>query len=272
MQIEKVGIAGFGEQALEIAYILASAGYATAVWVTNSESVEREKSAINALLEKAIESETLAKEKKNDVLSRTTFGAESALLKTADLVIESVGEDIELKEKTLSLLSGVAAAEAVIASSTSCFSVTELSRFVIKPERVLGLHFVQQPAGIKLVEVVKTPKSSQETISLILDFCSKLKKETIVVKDSPGFIVNYLFVPYMNQALEAYDHGLASKEDLDLALHMGLGYPKGPIELINLIGPQKYLHLTSALYERLRDPAFAPPAILQRMVAESELK
>ena len=139
------------------------------------------------------------------------------------------------------------------------------------PGQVVGMHFLPPPQGNRLIEVVRGESSSPEALEGAQAFCRELGKEPVVVKDSPGFIVNYLFVPYMNQALEAYEHGLASKEDLDTALHMGLGYPQGPLELINQIGLDEHLELTKALYERLGDQRFAPPAILQRMVAAGKM-
>lgn len=271
MRIERVGIAGFGELGNGITHLVASAGYTIAVWDTSQESLDSGRSSFNASMDEAFDSGMLTTEKKDNVLARITFDTDLANLKKSDLVIESVPEDIELKKEVFSELSDVVAEEAILATTTSCFSVTEISQPVKNPERVLGLHFFEPPQSIRLVEVVKAERSSQETISLALDFCAKIGKETVVSKDSPGFIVNYLFVPYMNQALEAYDHYLANKEDLDTAIRMGLGYPKGPLELINLIGPEKYLHLTSILYERLGDPRFAPPVILKRMVDGGKL-
>jgi 3-hydroxybutyryl-CoA dehydrogenase len=119
--------------------------------------------------------------------------------------------------------------------------------------------------------LVRAEQSSQAAIDAAVDFCTKIGKEPVVVKDSPGFIVNYLFVPYMNQALEAYDHELATKEDLDRALEMGLGYPVGPLKLVDRIGLDEHLTVTSALHEQLGDQRFAPPAILRRMVHAGKL-
>jgi len=266
MKIEMVGIAGFKELGSGIAHLVASAGYSTAVWDNDQKSLGYTESLFKASIDEACESGTLTKEKRNEILTKITFSTKLSTLKDSDLVIEAVSEDIELKNKTFSYLSDIVAEKALLATTTSCFSVTEISQSAKNPERVLGLHFFEPAQVTRLVEVIKAEKSSQETISLALDFCAKIGKETVVSKDAPGFIVNYLFVPYMNQALEAYDHGLASKEDLDMALRMGLGYPKGPLELINFIGPEKYLHLTSILYERLLDPRFAPPVILKRMI------
>ncbi len=272
MKIEMVGIAGFQELGDRIAFLAASAGYTTIVWDTNQVSLESGIKALKTSIDKEIDAGTLAKEKKEEILTQITFDTDLNIMKKSDLVIEAIAEDIQLKKTIFADLSHIVAENAILATTTSCFSVTEISKSVRNTERAMGLHFVESPQGIRLVEIVKTEITSQESISLALDFCAKIGTETVVSKDSPGFIVNYLFAPYMNQALEAYDHGLASKDDLDLALRMGLGYPKGPLELIDRIGTGKYLHLTSILYQRLLDPRFAPPAILKRMVDGEESK
>jgi len=272
MIIERVGIAGFREFGSGIAYLAAIAGYPISIWDNNSKSLDLGKSSFEALTDKALEAGTIDKEKRDKIAAETTFDIDLSVLKEVDLVIEAVPEDIQLKIETSAELSDIISQKAILATTTSCFSVTEIAQAVKNPERVLGLHFFEPPHKTKLVEIIKTEISSQEPISTALDFCAKIGKEAVVSKDSPGFIVNYLFAPYMNQALEAYDHGLASREDLDLALRMGLGYPKGPMELIDTIGHEKYLRLTSILYERLLDPKFAPPAILKRMVYSGKTK
>jgi len=272
MRIEKVGIAGFRELGSGIAYLAAIAGYSISAWDNNQRSLDSGKSLFETLIDKALEVGTIDKEKRDKIVAEATFDTNLSVLKEVDLVIEAVPEDIQLKMETSAELSDIISQKALFATTTSCFSVTEIAQAVKNPERVLGLHFFEPAQETKLVEVVKTETSSQEFISIALDFCTKIGKETVVSKDSPGFIVNYLFAPYMNQALEAYDHGLASRGDLDLALRMGLGYPKGPLELIDTMGHEKYLRLTSILYERLLDPKFAPPAILKRMVDSGKSK
>lgn len=271
MQIETVGIAGFDGLGSGIAHVVARAGYAVAVWDANEQVLERGKSALNDSIDRAIESGTLNKEEKDDTLTRMIFSTDMSALKDADLIIESVSEDLDLKKKVFSDVSGLVKGEGVLATSTSCYSVTEISQAAKNPERALGMHFFKPPLDVKLVEVVRAVDSSQEVIDLVVDFCAKIGKETVVAKDSPGFIVNYLFVPYMNQALNYYDYGLADREGLDTALRMGLGYPKGPLALIDQSGLDEHLHLTSVLYDRLKDSRFAPPPILKRLVDGGKL-
>ncbi len=269
MQIKKVGIAGFDGLGSGIAHVVAGAGYDVAVWDENEQVLEKGKGALNDSMERAIESGKL--KEKGDILTRMTFSTDMTVLKKADLVIESVPEDLDLKKKILSDLSDLVKGKTVLATSTSCYSVTEISQAAKNPQRVLGMHFFKPPPDVKLVEVVRTLDSSQEAIDQVVEFCAKIGKETVVANDSPGFIVNYLFVPYMNQALDYYDHGLADREGLDTALRMGLGYPKGPLTLIDQSGLDEHLHLTSVLHDRLKDSRFAPPPILKKMVDGGKL-
>ena len=271
MQIKKVGIAGFGGLGNGIAHVVAGAGYPVAVWDADEQALDRGRSELIESLDGAVESGTINDEEKESILSRMILNTDLTALKDVDLVIESVPEDLDLKKRIFSDVSGLVTEEAVLATSTSCYSVTEITRAAKNPQRALGMHFFKPPLNVKLVEVVKAVDSSQEVIDLVVDFCGKIGKETVVAKDSPGFIVNYLFVPYMNQALDYYDHGLAHREGLDTALRMGLGYPKGPLTLIDQSGLDDHLHLTSVLYDRLKDPRFAPPAILKRMVDGGKL-
>lgn len=269
--IKTVGILGFGETAQGIAHVVAGAGYDVMVWERDEASLDQGKAAFEASMDKRVGSGTLTQERKAEILDRITLTRNMDDLKGCDLVIESVLEEIETKKGLCADVSEVVAEKAILATNTSCLCVTQIAQAARQPDRVLGLHFLNPPETKKLVEVVKTEQTSQAVIETALGFCSKIGKETVVVKDSPGFIVNYLFVPYMNQALEAYDHGLASKEDLDKALEMGLGYPMGPLKLIDLMGLDEHLRITSVLYEQLADQRFAPPPILRKMAHGGKL-
>jgi 3-hydroxybutyryl-CoA dehydrogenase len=267
MNIEKVGIAGLNNMGIGIAQVLASAGLAVNAWDLEGASIEEAERALSQALEKSVVSGLLKGQDTKNILSNVHFSKELAALKGADLVIESLPEDLDRKKSFFSDISEIVKDHVMLATTTSCFSVTEIALAAKNPERFLGMHFFKPVQSVKLVEVVRAENTSQGLIDLVANFCGMIGKETVVVKDSPGFIVNYLFVPYMNQALEYYDHKLAEKEALDTALRMGLGYPKGPLTLIDEIGLDEHLHLTSVLYERLKDQRFAAPAILQRMVA-----
>lgn len=262
MQIEKVGVAGFNDMGFGISLVVARSGFAVSIWDTD----EARKALFEGLIDNAVKAGTLSSEDKEALLSRIILGTDLPVLKDADLVIESLGEDVALKRRFFADVSHVVGEDAILATHTSCHSVTEICQAAKNPQRSLGMHFFKPPEVVKLVEVVKAEKSSPNIVDQACDFCRKIGKEPVLAKDLPGFIVNYLWAPYMNQALEAYDQGLATKEDLDLTLEMGLGYPKGPLKLIDQVGLDNYLEMTSAFYEESKDPKFAPPVILKRMV------
>lgn len=271
MSIQKVGVAGLGKAAGIIMQVIPGRGVPVIAWEKDESGLEKGKNALNDELDNAIDSGFITKEEKEGILNKITFTSDLKSLKDADVVIESAVEDIEIKKGIFSELGGFVREDAVLATNTSCFSATEIAGSAENPRRCLGLHFLESVRGTKFVEIVSTENSSEETISSAVEFCSGLNIECVVVKDSPGFLVNYLFVPYMNRALEAYDQGLADKEDLDTAIRMGLGYPKGPLELIDKIGLDKHLHLTGQLYKRINDPRFSPPGILNRKVEGGKL-
>jgi len=271
MQIERIGIIGLDKMGSGIAQVVADAGYDVDAFDIDERALEVGKGLLRSSLDTAVESGTLTNEKKDTTLARITFNTDMSNLKASDLIIEALQEDMELKKRTFSELSGIISDAAVLATTTTYLSVTEIAQSVKHKHRLLGLHFFMPPQEVKLVEVVRAERTSQETIDLAYDFCHMIGMEPVLAKDSPGFIVNHLWVTYMNEALEAYDHGLATKEDLDLTLEMGLGYPMGPLKLIDQIGLDDYLKMATAFYEESKDPKFAPPVILNRMVRSGKL-
>jgi 3-hydroxybutyryl-CoA dehydrogenase len=265
MEVRKVGIIGLGELGNGLVRLIALKGYAV-------QAVDkREERLIEC--KRWLEESGRRKEGEewHDIASKVGFSTEIGGMRDCELVIEAIGEDLEAKQKLLRDLEEVTSHEAILGTTTSCHSVTGVARRLIRAERVVGMHFIRPVERVKLVELVRGEKTKEALVEIVDAFCRSLEKETIVVKDLPGLLVNYLFVPYMNQAIEAYDQGLASREDLDTAIRMGLGYPMGPLELIDLIGLDKHLELTSALYDRLGDRRFFPPPILRRMVDAGKL-
>jgi 3-hydroxybutyryl-CoA dehydrogenase len=263
MKIEKVGVLGLTPMGRDIARTIAGSGFKVWVW-------ERERDGLLAG-RRELETEIPDEEAKAQILSRVSFTPGMAELKDCDLVIEAVPEDLELKKRIFSEISGFLKEDAILATTTACFSVTEIVRSAKNQSNALGMHFLRPARTGKLVEVVRAENVSQEAIDAARIFLLKVGRECVVVKDSPGFIVNYLFVPYMNQALEYFDHGFSDRDGLDTALRMGLGYPKGPLTLIDEIGLDDHLHLSTVLYDRLKDVRFAPPPILKRMVDGGKL-
>ncbi len=271
MGIEKVAVIGLTEMGIGIAQVVAGAGFPVAIFERDKTALEAGKRKLEETLSERVGSEMTGEEEKENPLSRISFHTDDGSLKGADLVIEATPEDLAVKKACISEASDIVRGEAILATTTGCFSVTEIIHSGKKPQRGLGMHFFKSPRASKLVELVKAEGTSQETVDRVVAFCAKIGKETVVAKDSPGFILNYLFVPYMNQAINYYDHGLADKEGLDTAIRMGLGYPHGPLTLIDDLGLDTHLQLSTVLYDRLHDPRFAPPPLLKRMVDSGKL-
>jgi 3-hydroxybutyryl-CoA dehydrogenase len=198
----------------------------------------------------------------------TTVLAEVA---DVDLVIEAVAEDLDLKLAVLGELGQTVRDDAIITTNTSAISVTRLAAAVPGPERVAGLHFFNPAPLMRLVEVVEAVATGAATMTVLEEFVRRIGKEPAVTKDRPGFLVNRLLMPYLNQVIQDYDDGIADADDLDAALELGLGYPMGPLKLLDLIGLDNHLHATQAAYEQTRDAHYAPPPLLERMVDAGRL-
>lgn len=192
---------------------------------------------------------------------------ELASVRDCTVVIESVTEDLTVKSETLARVSEMVDRGTLIASNTSGLSVTEIGNTVDAPERFVGLHFFNPAPRMPLVEVVRALRSSDDEVERAVALIRSLGKETVVVDDRPGFLVNRLLMPYLNQCIQEYDDGLASMDDIDAAVRLGLGYPMGPFELLDLIGLDTHEKATRTAYEQTADPHLAPPPLLQRMVA-----
>ena len=181
-------------------------------------------------------------------------------------MIEAVSEDLEVKRGLLADVAGVVGEAAVIATNTSALSVTAVAAGLPAPERVGGLHFFNPAPLMKLVEVVAAVRTSDATVEFLEGVAERLGKTAVVTKDRPGFLVNRLLMPYLNQVIQDYDDGLAAAEDLDAALELGLGYPLGGLKVLDLVGLDVHLHATQAAWEQSRDPHLVPPPLLERMV------
>jgi 3-hydroxybutyryl-CoA dehydrogenase len=200
-----------------------------------------------------------------------TARADIAAVAGAGLVIESVTEDEAAKLAVLRGAVEAAGPDVVLATSTSALSVTRLAAAVPGPNRVAGLHFFNPADRTPLVEVVRAVETDATTIATLTDFAERLGKHPIVVKDRPGFLVNALLFPYLNHAIREYDEGLAAAGDLDRAVELGLGYPFGPLKVLDRAGLDTYLAATDAVYAATRDSRYAPPPLLQQMVAAGRL-
>jgi 3-hydroxybutyryl-CoA dehydrogenase len=269
--IETVAVLGFGTMGAGITQVCAQAGHNVVVLEDSDERLEAGRQRLEGDLEEGVRREKVSEEARDETLARVRGTTEAGELSGAGVVIEAVVEELEVKRELLPAVADAVGDRAIMATNTSALSVTALAATVPRPERFGGLHFFNPAQRMKLVEVVAAEQSSEETLKTLEAFAEGLGKQSVRTKDRPGFLVNRLLMPYLNQVIQAYDDGLASAEDLDTALEMGLGYPMGGLKLLDLIGLDIHLHATSAAYEQTHDLHFSPPPLLSRMVSAGYL-
>jgi len=268
--VRSVAVVGFGVMGTGIAQVFAQAGFNVIARDVSEAVLKRGLEVIKEGpfgLQKAVEKGRLKREEAEAALARikvTTSLEEAA--RDADLVVEAIFENLELKKALFKELDEKCPKHAVLASNTSTLSITALAGATKRPDRVVGMHFFNPVPVMKLVEVVRGLATSDETVQLIKDLAVKLGKTPVVVKDVPGFIANRLALPYLAEAMRAYEQGIASAQDIDTAMKLGYNMPMGPLELLDLIGLDTTLDVLESIYRETNDPKYAPPVILRQMV------
>jgi 3-hydroxybutyryl-CoA dehydrogenase len=268
--VRNVAVVGFGVMGTGIAQVFAQAGFNVIARDVSEAGLKRGLEVIKEGpfgLQKAVEKGRLKREEAEAALARikvTTSLEEAA--RDADLVVEAIFENLELKKALFKELDEKCPKHAVLASNTSTLSITALAGATKRPDRVVGMHFFNPVPVMKLVEVVRGLATSDETVQLIKDLAVKLGKTPVVVKDVPGFIANRLALPYLAEAMRAYEQGIASAQDIDTAMKLGYNMPMGPLELLDLIGLDTTLDVLESIYRETNDPKYAPPVILKQMV------
>lgn len=268
MEINNVGVIGGGQMGGGIAELCIKAGVDTVVVEVSDDLVARARVGIEKSLAKAVEREKLTAEARDEALTRLSFATDLRQLADRDLVIEAVIENEELKRGIFRTLDeSVTSESAILASNTSSIPITRLAQASSRPGFVIGMHFFNPAPVMPLVEVISTVVSAPETVERAAAFgAERLGKVVVRAKDRAGFIVNMLLVPYIIDAIRMYESGFASKEDIDQGMVNGAGYPMGPLTLSDLIGLDTMLAVAESLYEEFREPRYAPPPILKRMV------
>ncbi len=264
--IQKVGVVGCGLMGSGIAQVCAQAGYETTVREIAREPLEKGLSSIEDNLDRAVQKEKIDAATKEEVLDRLEDTLELDDLADCDLVIEAVVEDIEVKEDVFGQLDEACKPETIFASNTSSLTITEMATATDRPERFVGLHFFNPVPVMKLVEVVSQGATSDEVFEAAYAFAESLGKEPVACRDNSGFIVNRLLVPYMMDAIRAYEEGIGSIEDIDQAMELGTGHPMGPFTLGDFVGLDTLLKIGEIMFEEYREKRFAPPPLLRRMV------
>ncbi len=267
MAIKSVGVIGCGLMGSGITQVSAQAGFPTVVVEANQGLLDKGLVGLRKTLDGLVTKAKLEAKEKDAILGRITGSTRLEDLKACDLVVEAITESQQLKNETFAKLDAICPPHAILASNTSSCNITAMAAATKRPQKVLGLHFFNPVPLMKLVEVVRTILTDEAAVREARDWVQALGKVPVATKDSTGFIVNRLLVPYLLEAIRVYESGLATLEDIDQAMKLGCGYPMGPFALLDLVGLDTTLYVAEVMFEEFREPRFAPPPLLKRMVA-----
>lgn len=265
MEIRKVGVLGCGLMGSGIAQVAATAGYDVTVLEAEQRLLDKGFGVIEKSLAKFAEKGTIS-EKPETIRARLKGTLEKQDLASCDIVIEAIIENVAEKRKMFGELDRIVKRDAIFATNTSSISVTEVMAATQRPERFIGLHFFNPVPLMKLVEVVRTIASSDEAIETAVDFSNRLGKVPVRTSDKSGFIVNRLLVPYLLDAIRAYEEGVGSIEDIDTSMKLGCGYPMGPFTLLDFVGLDTTYYITQVMFDEFKERRFASPPLLKRLV------
>ena len=271
MTIEKVGVVGLGTMGAGIAQVSVQSGFATVGREITEELGERGRATIDRYLARGVEKGRLSSTERDDALGRLTLTTDLAGMADCDLVIEAALEELELKREIFAELDRVTRPDAVLATNTSALSVTEIAAATSRPERVVGMHFFNPAPVLPLVEVVRTEQSSDEAVDAAYEWAEQAGKQPVRCNDTPGFIVNRILIPLLNDCVRVLDEAGVAPEEMDKAMTNGAGWPLGPCALIDLIGVDVHVHASDALHGKLGEDRMAPPERLVRMQEEGSL-
>ncbi len=266
MAIKKVGVVGAGLMGSGIAQISAAAGFKTAMREVSQELLDKGMGRVEGFLAKSVEKGKLSTEQKAATLGNLTGTTQLEALKDCDLVIEAITEDIKIKSELFSALDKLCPPETIFASNTSSLTVTEMAAATERPDRFVGLHFFNPVPIMKLVEVVRTIRTSQSTFDTAFGWARSVGKVPIACKDNSGFVVNLLLVPYLIGAIRAVENGVASIEDIDKGMTLGCGHPMGPLTLLDFVGLDTTYYIANIMFDEYRESHYAPPPLLKKMV------
>ncbi len=269
--IRRVGVVGCGLMGSGIVEVCAKAGYEVIVREATPALLEAGLQRIAASLDRAVSRGKLSSQERDAAWSRIKGATAMSDFAHCDLIIEAVPENLPLKRQVFAELDAVAPPHAILASNTSSLAVTEMAAATRRPAQVLGLHFMQPVPVMPLLEMVRTFLTGEEAFAAARAFGESLGKTIVVSKDTPGFIVNLLLIPYLLHAIEALERGVATKEDFDTAIKLGLNHPMGPFTLLDFVGLDTVLFIADAVFAETKDPRFVAPPLLRRMVSAGYL-
>ncbi len=271
MAIKTVGVIGCGLMGAGIAQVSAQAGYRTFVREVDASTLQRGLRRIEKFVADGVAKGKLTEATRHEISANLVGTVAIEDLAGCDLIIEAIVENLDEKRTMYAALDAVAAPHAIVCSNTSSLCITELAASTRRPDRFAGLHFFNPVPLMKLVEVVRALSTSDETYTAVFEFARTLGKEPITAPDRPGFIVNRLLIPYLLDAIRAYENGLGTLKDIDAGMTLGCGHPMGPFTLLDFVGLDTTYYIANIMFEEFKEPAYAPPPLLKRMVLAGRL-
>jgi 3-hydroxybutyryl-CoA dehydrogenase len=271
VEIRRVGVVGLGTMGAGIAQVSVQAGYETVGREVSAALAERGRGTIEHYLGRAVEKGRMTGEDRDAALARLSLTADLADLAGCDLVIEAVLEELPVKRKVFAELDRRTSPRAILATNTSALSVAEIAEATERPERIVGMHFFNPAPVLPLVEIVRAPRSSDEAVRTAYEWAEAVGKQPVNCNDTPGFIVNRILIPLLNDSVRVLDEAGVTPEDLDKAMTNGAGWPLGPCALLDLVGIDVHIHASQALYGKLREERMKPPERLLELQREGRL-
>jgi len=271
MAIQKVGVVGCGLMGSGIVQVAAQAGFAVRVREVDDAALAKGLGRIDKFLQGGVDKGKMTAEQKSAITGRIQGTTKLADLADCDLVIEAAIENLDAKAKVFAELDSAVAPSAIFASNTSSLSITEMAARTKRPTRFVGLHFFNPVPLMQLVEVVKAPMTDAAVLAEVQAFAEKLPKVVVKAEDTPGFVVNRLLVPFLLDAIRVLESGVASREDIDNGMKLGCGHPMGPLTLLDFVGLDTTYYIANIMFDEFKEPRFAPPPLLKRMVLAGRL-
>jgi len=265
-ELKRVGVVGCGLMGSGIVQVSAAAGIETMVREVDQATLDKGLGRIRKFLEGGVEKGKMTAQDKDKTLAHIKGTTRLEDLADCELIVEAVVENIGAKREVFSTLDKVTKPDAVLASNTSSLSITEIAATTTRPDRVLGLHFFNPVPLMKLVEIIRALPTSDAAFDKAKGYVEQIGKTAVICKDTPGFVVNRLLVPYLLDAVRLLESGIASREDIDNGMKLGCGYPMGPLTLLDFVGLDTTYYIANIMFEEFRQPQFAPPPLLKRMV------
>jgi 3-hydroxybutyryl-CoA dehydrogenase len=266
-EIHIVGVVGAGLMGSGIVETAARAGFPVVVREIDQTALDRGLSRVQKSMDTAVERGKLDAEGRDSAWNRITPTTSLSDMSDCDIVIEAAIENMDIKKDLFKELDRITPSTSILVTNSSSLSSTELGSVTGRPDRVAGLHFFNPVPVMKLVEIVTALETSSETLDSLRAFSQRLGKKVVVAKDTPGFIVNALLIPYLVDAVRMLENGIATREDIDTAINLGLGHPMGPLTLLDFVGLDTTLYIADIMYDEYKDPKFAAPPLLRKMVA-----